>query len=50
MLIPELGRAGSRYTRTVQPRHPVSEKDRPDPGLVFDTLLRRDKVTRVSSC
>ncbi|KZV78791.1 heme peroxidase [Exidia glandulosa HHB12029] len=40
---PEMGRAGSHYTRTVQGKHPVSELDRPDPGLVFDTLLKRDK-------
>ena len=42
--IPDMGRAGSHYTRTVQGRHPVSDTDRPDPGLVFDTLLKRDKV------
>lgn len=40
-----MGRAGSHYTRTVQGVHPVSELDRPDPGVVFDTLLKRDKVS-----
>ncbi|KAH7103029.1 putative linoleate diol synthase [Auriculariales sp. MPI-PUGE-AT-0066] len=40
---PEMGRAGSHYTRTVHGRHPVSELNRPDPSLVFDALLRRPK-------
>ncbi|EJD44726.1 putative linoleate diol synthase [Auricularia subglabra TFB-10046 SS5] len=40
---PEMGRAGSHYTRTIQGKHPVSELDRPDPSLVFDALLRREK-------
>ncbi|KAH7098788.1 putative linoleate diol synthase [Auriculariales sp. MPI-PUGE-AT-0066] len=38
---PEMGKAGTHYARTVQTRHPVNEFNRPDPGLVFDTLLRR---------
>lgn len=39
---PEIGKAGSYYARSVQPKliQPVS---RPDPGLLFDGLLAREK-------
>jgi hypothetical protein len=41
---PNLGRAGQPYARTVSAKHPVPVKSLPDPGLVFDTLLRRTEV------
>ncbi|KAF5387399.1 hypothetical protein D9757_005780 [Collybiopsis confluens] len=39
---PNLGKAGATYARTVQQTHPLSQSELPDPGLVFDTLLKRD--------
>ncbi|KAJ3989347.1 linoleate diol synthase [Lentinula detonsa] len=39
---PELGMAGSTYARSVQQSHPLSPSELPDPGLIFDTLLKRD--------
>ncbi|KAI5117531.1 hypothetical protein M0805_004764 [Coniferiporia weirii] len=39
-LQPELGKAGLPYARTVQSKHPLPANVLPDPGLVFDTLLK----------
>ncbi|KAI5117535.1 hypothetical protein M0805_004768 [Coniferiporia weirii] len=39
-LQPELGKAGTSYARSVQGKHPLPENALPDPGLVFDTLLK----------
>ncbi|KAH8111877.1 heme peroxidase [Phellopilus nigrolimitatus] len=39
-LQPELGKAGLQYARSVQGRHPLPMNTLPDPGLVFDTLLK----------
>jgi hypothetical protein len=41
---PALGRAGTNYARSVQGTNPLPRHSLPDPGLIFDTLLRRDKV------
>ncbi|KAJ4469566.1 linoleate diol synthase [Lentinula aciculospora] len=39
---PDLGKAGSTYARSVQQSHPLSPSELPDPGLIFDTLLKRE--------
>ncbi|KAI9064021.1 linoleate diol synthase [Trametes sanguinea] len=40
---PDLGKAGTPYARSVQQSHPLPRNEMPDAGLVFDTLLRREK-------
>jgi cytochrome P450 len=40
---PNLGKAGTPYARSVQGSNPLPRNQMPDAGLVFDTLLRRDK-------
>ncbi|KIM44733.1 hypothetical protein M413DRAFT_442688 [Hebeloma cylindrosporum] len=40
--IPDLGKAGTPYSRSVQQTHPLPQNQLPDPGLLFDTLLRRE--------
>ncbi|KAL6303709.1 heme peroxidase [Sparassis latifolia] len=42
-LLPSLGKAGSPYARSVPSTHPLPPSFLPDPGLVFDTLLKRDE-------
>ena len=42
--IPEMGKAGNPYSRSVQMVHPLPGHMLPDAGLVFDTLLKREKV------
>ncbi|GJJ14696.1 hypothetical protein Clacol_008963 [Clathrus columnatus] len=42
-LIPHLGAAHTPYARSVSATHPLPQYTLPDPGLVFDTLLRRNK-------
>jgi hypothetical protein len=39
-----MGKAGLPYARSVQQTHPVPHDMLPDAGLVFDSLLRREKV------
>ncbi|KAI0766618.1 linoleate diol synthase [Trametes elegans] len=41
--VPHLGKAGLPYARSVQQTHPLPRNEMPDAGLVFDTLLRREK-------
>jgi linoleate 10R-lipoxygenase len=41
---PDMGKAGTPYARSVQQSHPLPTNTLPDPGLVFDTLLKRDGV------
>jgi linoleate 10R-lipoxygenase len=41
---PDLGKAGTPYARSVQQSNPLPRNQMPDAGLVFDTLLRREKV------
>lgn len=40
--IPNLGKAGTPYARSVQQSHPIPADRLPDPGLIFDTLLKRE--------
>ncbi|KAF7343731.1 Heme peroxidase [Mycena sanguinolenta] len=40
--MPEMGKAGTPYARSVQQTYPLPKHELPDPGLVFDTLLKRD--------
>ncbi|KAJ8091181.1 hypothetical protein PM082_004157 [Marasmius tenuissimus] len=40
--IPEMGKAGEPYARSVQQTHPLPANELPDPGLIFDSLLKRD--------
>ena len=41
---PTMGKAAEPYARSVQQQHALPNNMLPDPGLVFDTLLKRDKV------
>ncbi|KAF8512919.1 linoleate diol synthase [Gautieria morchelliformis] len=41
--IPEMGKAGSPYSRSVQATHALVATDLPEPELVYQSLLRRDK-------
>jgi hypothetical protein len=43
---PNMGKAGMPYARSVQQMHPLPLNRLPDAGLVFDTLLRREKFQR----
>jgi len=43
--LPDLGRAGMPYSRSVPQTHPLPASDLPDPELVFECLLKRDKYT-----
>ncbi|KAK2463514.1 hypothetical protein APHAL10511_004265 [Amanita phalloides] len=43
---PEMGKAGTPYSRSVQQAHPLPRNQLPDPGLVFDTLLRREQFVK----
>lgn len=43
--MPELGKAGLPYARSVQGKHPSPPNSLPDPGLVFDTLLKARDVS-----
>ncbi|TFK61373.1 heme peroxidase [Pluteus cervinus] len=40
---PSLGEAGTPYARSVQAKYCLDQTALPDAGLIFDTLLRRDK-------
>ncbi|KAG5647805.1 hypothetical protein DXG03_007727 [Asterophora parasitica] len=40
--LPDLGKAGTPYARSVQQSHPLPKNQLPDPGLIFDTLLKRE--------
>ena len=42
-----MGKAGMPYARSVQQMHPIPRNTLPDAGLVFDTLLRREKVRHI---
>jgi len=42
---PDLGKAGNNYSRSVQQQHPLPPSQLPDPGLLFDSLLKREKVS-----
>ncbi|TFK29651.1 heme peroxidase [Coprinopsis marcescibilis] len=40
--VPDMGKAGTPYSRSVQQSVALPKNQLPDPGLLFDTLLRRD--------
>ncbi|KAF5383694.1 hypothetical protein D9615_003624 [Tricholomella constricta] len=40
--LPNMGKAGTPYARSVQQCHPLPKNQLPDPGLIFDTLLKRE--------
>lgn len=42
---PKLGKAGNNYSRSVQQQHPLPPSQLPDPGLLFDSLLKREGVS-----
>src|ERR1700744_699208 len=42
---PNLGKAGNNYSRSVQQQHPLPPSQLPDPGLLFDSLLKREEVS-----
>lgn len=42
---PDLGRAGQPYARSVQSKHPLPANTLPDPGQVFDALLKARDVS-----
>ena len=44
-MLPNLGQAGQPYARSVPSTHPLPPSFLPDPSLVFDVLLKRDKFT-----
>ncbi|KAI5116947.1 hypothetical protein M0805_003675 [Coniferiporia weirii] len=44
--VPDMGKSGTPYARSVQQVHPLPRHMLPDPGLVFDTLLRREKFVK----
>jgi linoleate 10R-lipoxygenase len=44
VLIPNMGRAGMPYARSVPALNPIPADALPDPGLVFDSLLKVCKL------
>ncbi|KAF8519048.1 linoleate diol synthase [Hysterangium stoloniferum] len=41
--VPDLGRAGTPYSRSVQAQNPLVLSELPDPELVYQALLKRDE-------
>ncbi|RXW13727.1 hypothetical protein EST38_g12127, partial [Candolleomyces aberdarensis] len=46
ILFPTMGKAGSPYARSVPSKHCLPKGSLPDPGLIFDTLLKRDEYKK----
>jgi linoleate 10R-lipoxygenase len=44
--LPLLGAAGTAYARSVVPQHPIPPSTLPDPGMIFDLLMRRTPAPR----
>ncbi|KAI0923759.1 hypothetical protein AcV5_009223 [Taiwanofungus camphoratus] len=44
--VPDMGKARTPYSRSVQQTHPLPRNEMPDAGLVFDTLLRREEFVK----
>ena len=42
--LPDLGKANTPYARSVPQTQALPRSELPDAGLIFDTLLRREKV------
>lgn len=45
--VPDMGKAHTPYSRSVQQEHPLPKNMMPDASLVFDTLLKREKVCQI---
>jgi hypothetical protein len=45
---PDLGRGGTRYARSVQPRAGLPRASLPDAGLIYDTILKKKGVGALS--
>jgi hypothetical protein len=43
-LDPEMGKSFTPYSRSCTSTHPLPQSELPEAGLVFDMLIRRDKV------
>ncbi|VDB91968.1 unnamed protein product [Peniophora sp. CBMAI 1063] len=43
---PAMGKSFTPYARSVQQSHPLPPNELPDPGLIFDTLLKREKFVK----
>jgi linoleate 10R-lipoxygenase len=46
-LDPDMGKSGTSYSRSCTNVHPLPVNELPDPGLVYDMLIRRDKVRAI---
>lgn len=46
-LDPDMGRSFTPYSRSCSSAHPLPKNELPDAGLLFDSLIRRDKVSFV---
>lgn len=46
VLLPNMGKAGTPYARSVQNKHPLAPHTLPDPGLIFDALLKAREVRK----
>ena len=44
--MPALGQAGTPYARSVQSKYPLPSNTLPDPGDVFDSLLKARDVSK----
>ncbi|KZV63573.1 linoleate diol synthase [Peniophora sp. CONT] len=44
--VPNMGKSFTPYARSVQQTHPLPPNELPDPGLIFDTLLKREKFVK----
>ena len=44
--MPNLGKAGTPYARSVQGKYPLPSTTLPDPGDVFDSLLKARDVSQ----
>ncbi|KAJ7577084.1 linoleate diol synthase [Mycena floridula] len=44
--LPDLGKGNTPYARSVQQIHPLPKHELPDSGLIFDTLLKREKFVQ----
>lgn len=42
--IPDMGKAGTPYSRSVQAVHPLDRGELPDPELLYKALLKREEV------
>jgi hypothetical protein len=42
----DLGASNTPYSRSCSSTHPLPDWELPDPGVIFDLLIKRDKVRR----